>query len=66
LARIYLLEEDWKALDRLLRNAPPEAYPALAEVLEEKLPEESKTPNSKGKTPTTPTSPPGPCSSFWP
>ncbi|RTG97488.1 SWIM zinc finger family protein [Thermus scotoductus] len=42
LARIYLLEEDWKALDRLLRNAPPEAYPALAEVLEEKLPEEAK------------------------
>ncbi|QWK22543.1 SWIM zinc finger family protein [Thermus antranikianii] len=42
LARIYLLEEDWKALDRLLRNTPPEAYPALAEVLEEKLPEEAK------------------------
>ncbi|WP_105317541.1 SWIM zinc finger family protein [Thermus tenuipuniceus] len=41
LARIYLLEEDWKALDRLLRNAPPEAYPALAEALEERLPEEA-------------------------
>ncbi|WP_135257157.1 SWIM zinc finger family protein [Thermus caldilimi] len=42
LARLHLLEEDWKALDRLLRDAPPEAYPALAEVLEEKLPEEAK------------------------
>ena len=42
LARIYLLEEDWKALDRLLRSAPPEAYPRLAEALEAKLPEEAK------------------------
>lgn len=42
LARIHLLEEDWKALDRLLKNAPPEVYPALAEALEEKLPEEAK------------------------
>ncbi|MFN4072971.1 MAG: SWIM zinc finger domain-containing protein [Thermus sp.] len=42
LARIYLLEEDWKALDRLLRGAPLEAYPRLAEVLEERLPEEAK------------------------
>lgn len=41
LARIYLLEEDWKALDRFLKRVPPEAYPALAEVLEEKLPQEA-------------------------
>lgn len=42
LARIYLLEEDWKALDRLLRSAPPEAYPRLAEALEARLPQEAK------------------------
>lgn len=42
LARIYLLEEDWQSLDRLLRRAPLEAYPALAEALEERLPEEAK------------------------
>lgn len=42
LARIYLLEEDWEALDRLLKSALPEAYPRLAEVLEERLPEEAK------------------------
>ncbi|WP_038058506.1 SWIM zinc finger family protein [Thermus amyloliquefaciens] len=41
LARIHLLEEDWKALDRLLKGAPPEAYPRLAEALEERLPEEA-------------------------
>ncbi len=41
LARIHLLEEDWKALDRLLQRAPPEAYPALAEALEERLPGEA-------------------------
>ncbi|WP_347241035.1 SWIM zinc finger family protein [Thermus sp.] len=41
LARIYLLEEDWKALDRLLKRASPEAYPALAEALEARLPEEA-------------------------
>lgn len=41
LARIYLLEEDWKALDRLLKRASPEAYPALAAVLEERLPQEA-------------------------
>ncbi len=41
LARIHLLEEDWKALDRLLRRAPPEAYPALAEALEARLPQEA-------------------------
>ncbi|WP_114313242.1 SWIM zinc finger family protein [Thermus caldifontis] len=42
LARIHLLEEDWKALDRLLKSTPPEAYPRLAEALEEGLPEEAK------------------------
>ncbi len=42
LARIHLLEEDWKALDRLLKDAPLEAYPRLAEALEERLPEEAK------------------------
>jgi tetratricopeptide (TPR) repeat protein len=42
LARIHLLEEDWGALDRLLRRAPLQAYPALAEALEERLPEEAK------------------------
>lgn len=41
LARIHLLEEDWKALDRLLKRASPEAYPALAAVLEERLPQEA-------------------------
>ncbi len=41
LARILLLEEDWKALDRLLQRAPPEAYPALAEALEAGLPQEA-------------------------
>ncbi|MCS7218575.1 MAG: SWIM zinc finger family protein [Thermus sp.] len=41
LARIYLLEEDWKALDRLLRRLPPKAYPRLAEALEERLPQEA-------------------------
>ncbi|SDE48833.1 SWIM zinc finger [Thermus arciformis] len=41
LAKIHLLEEDWKALDRLLKRASPEAYPALAAVLEERLPEEA-------------------------
>ncbi|WP_022797454.1 SWIM zinc finger family protein [Thermus islandicus] len=42
LARIHLLEEDWRSLDRLLRRAPLQAYPALAEALEERLPEEAK------------------------
>ncbi|GLV47960.1 hypothetical protein TJA_11180 [Thermus sp. LT1-2-5] len=41
LAQIYLLEEDWKGLERLLKRAPPERYPALAELLEERLPEEA-------------------------
>lgn len=41
LARIHLLEEDWKALDRLLKGAPLEAYPTLAEALEEELPQEA-------------------------
>jgi hypothetical protein len=41
LARIHLLEEDWRALDRLLKGAPRVAYPALAEVLEGRLPEEA-------------------------
>ncbi|WP_117237660.1 SWIM zinc finger family protein [Thermus sediminis] len=41
LARIHLLEEDWRALDRLLKGAPREAYPALAEALAERLPEEA-------------------------
>lgn len=41
LARIYLLEEDWRALDRLLKGAPREAYPALAGALEGRLPEEA-------------------------
>ncbi|WP_337844784.1 SWIM zinc finger family protein [Thermus sp.] len=41
LAWIHLLEEDWKALDRLLKRAPLEAYPALAEALEERLPGEA-------------------------
>ncbi len=41
LARIHLLEEDWRALDRLLKGASPEAYPALAEALEERLPQEA-------------------------
>jgi uncharacterized Zn finger protein len=42
LARIHLLEEDWGALDRLLKGAPRAAYPALAEALEGRLPEEAK------------------------
>ncbi len=41
LAKIHLLEEDWRALDRLLKGAPREAYPALAEALEGRLPEEA-------------------------
>ena len=41
LARIHLLEEDWKALDRLLKRASPEVYPALAAALEERLPQEA-------------------------
>ncbi|KHG66557.1 hypothetical protein QT17_01080 [Thermus sp. 2.9] len=41
LARIHLLEEDWRALERLLERASPEHYPALAGLLEEKLPEEA-------------------------
>ncbi|APD08988.1 MULTISPECIES: SWIM zinc finger family protein [Thermus] len=41
LAQIYLLEEDWKALDRLLQRASPEDYPALAEALASRLPEEA-------------------------
>ncbi len=41
LARILLLEEDWKALDRLLKDLPPPLRPDLARLLKERLPEEA-------------------------